>query len=70
MSVGKHDGIVTLHSRDDMVPGDLVVNRLVLGSSNEFAEVEFWSGGRGFCVLRVEFNGLGARGREIPSHSI
>jgi len=60
LSVGEHDGIVTLHSGDDMVSGNLVVNRFILGSGNEFIEVEFWrSGGRRFCVLRVEFDGLG-----------
>jgi len=60
LSVGKHDGIVTLHGGDDMVPGNLVVNGLILGSGNDFVEVEFWrSGGRGFCVLGVEFDGLG-----------
>ena len=53
-----------------MVPGDLVIDRLILGSGNEFVEVKFWgSGGRRFCVLRVEFDGLGTGGREVPCYS-
>jgi len=28
-----------------MFPGDLVVNGLVLGSSDEFVEMEFWRSG-------------------------
>jgi len=44
-----------------VVSGDLVVNGFVLGSGDEFVEVEFWRGGAGgFCILRVEFDGLGA----------
>jgi hypothetical protein len=42
-----------------MVPRDLVVNRFILGSGDEFVKVELWrSGGRGFCVLGIEFDGL------------
>ena len=50
-----------------MLPGDIVVDRLILRSSDEFVEVEFGgSGPCGFCVLGVEFDGLGAFGRGVP----
>ena len=45
LPVGKHNGIVTLHSGDDMVPGDFVVNGLVLRSGYEFVEMEFRGSG-------------------------
>jgi len=60
LSVGEHSRVVVLHSKDYVVPGDLVVNRPVFGSGDEFIEVEFWrSDAGGFCVLGVEFDGLG-----------
>ena len=44
-----------------VVPGDLVVNRFVFGSGDEFVEVEFWrSGAGGLRVLGIEFDGLEA----------
>jgi len=52
--------IATLHSRDCMIPGDLIVNRFALGSREEFVGVEFWrSDTGGFCILGIEFDGLG-----------
>ena len=45
LSVGKDDGVVTLHSRDDMFPRDLIVNGFILRSGDEFVEVEFWRSG-------------------------
>ena len=61
LSVGKYNGVVTLHSGDYVVPGDLVVNRFVFGSGDELVEVEFWrSGAGGFRVLGIEFDGPGA----------
>lgn len=45
LSVGKHDGIVTFHSGDDMVSGNLIVDGFILGSGDEFVEMEFWRSG-------------------------
>ena len=63
LPISKHHSIITLHSGDDVFSSDLVVHGLVLGAGNEFVKMEFWRGGGGrFCVLRIEFDGLGARG--------
>ena len=61
LPVGKHNGIVTLHSGNNMISRDLVVNGFILRSGDEFVEMEFWrSSAGGFRVLGVEFYGLGA----------
>jgi hypothetical protein len=62
LTVGEHDSVVTFHSRNDVLPCDLVTNGLIFGTGDKFVEVEFWRRvAGGFCVLRVEFDGLGAR---------
>ena len=45
MSVGKHDGVVTLHSGNDMISGDLVVNGFILRPGDELVKVELWRSG-------------------------
>ena len=42
LPIGKHDRIVTFHSGDYVIPGDLVVNGFILRSGDEFIEVELW----------------------------
>jgi hypothetical protein len=61
LPIGKNNGIVALHCGNDMISCDFVVNRFILGSGDEFVEMEFRRSGAGrFCVLRVEFDSLGA----------
>jgi len=63
LSVGEHDRVVTLHSGEYLVPGELIVNRFVLGSGDEFVGVEFWrSGAGGFRISGIEFDGPDLRG--------
>ena len=42
LSVGKCDGVATLHSADFVVPGDFIVNGFALRPDTEFVEVESW----------------------------
>jgi len=42
LSVGKFDGVATLHNADCVVPGDFIVNGFALGPDDEFVEVESW----------------------------
>lgn len=59
MPVGKHNSVITLHSGNDVFSRDLVIDRFILGTSDEFIEMKFWrSGTGGFGVLRVELDGL------------
>lgn len=62
LPVGKHNRIVTLHSGNDVISRDFVIYGFILGTGDEFIKMKFWrSGAGGFCVLRVEFDGLCAR---------
>jgi len=56
LSVGKQDRIVTAE-----ITRFLATLLYTGGSGDEFVEVEFWRGSAGgFCILGVEFDGLGA----------
>lgn len=71
MSVSKHNSVVALHSGNDMISRDFVVNGFILGTGDELVEMEFWrSCAGGFCILRVEFDRFGARRLEIPCDGV